>query len=62
MLVVPKLEHWQNYATGFYMLYITTSFKDLHNMDCSKICNSVRTRDSIDNTFKDFTGFEIHQM
>jgi len=54
MLVVSKLEHWQNYSTGFYLLYITTRFIHLRTMDCSKIWNSIRTRDSKDNTFKEF--------
>jgi hypothetical protein len=54
MLVVSKLELWQNYSTGFYLLYITTRFKDLHNTDCSKICNSVRTRDLKDSAFREF--------
>jgi len=26
MFVVSKLQHWHNYSTGFYLLYIATRF------------------------------------
>jgi len=54
MLVVSKLQHWQDYSTGFHLLYITTRFQDFHTACCSELYESIRTRGSKDNTFKEF--------